>query len=71
MKSKTNKKHVTAPAGQFNRIMLATRSAEDMHVFTESRHMPDGEDCEPRQEAHDLFSLFTANIIREKVIFVR
>jgi hypothetical protein len=55
----------------YNNMLLTLQLKEDIHVFEEKPRVDPGQGPEERKEAHELFSLFTADIIKNKVIFLR
>lgn len=52
----------------FNNVILGRSAKEEIHVFEEK---PRTGEAGNRKDAHELFSLFTADIIKKKTIFAR
>jgi hypothetical protein len=54
-----------------NNMTLALKAKEDIHVFEEKPRMAEGQEEGQRKDAHELFSLFTANVLKERTVFIR
>ena len=55
----------------YGSIVMASKLTEDIHVFVEKPRVPQLRDTDKREGAHELFSLFTADIIKQKRVFSR
>ena len=55
----------------FNNVVLGKKAKEEIHVFEEKPHTDGCGEAESRKDAHELFSLFTADIIKKKTVFTR
>jgi hypothetical protein len=71
MANKTNLKKVRAGSIAGYNLRLSLQAKEEIHVFEEKPRICDGADTSHRRDAHELFSLFTADIIKEKAVFTR
>lgn len=67
-------KKPTLPAditAQFKKLTLSLRVQEDMHPFEQKPCLDHDDPSRQRVNAHELFSLFTAGIIKKQVTFYR
>jgi len=72
MANKTNlNESATGVNASFTNVTLALKVKEEIHVFEEKPRTEGCGEAETRKDAHELFALFTANIIKEKTIFSR
>jgi len=55
----------------YNNMLPGLQLKEEIHVFEEKPRIDPGQGVEDRKGAHELFSLFTADIIKNKVSFPR
>ena len=65
------KASATGITTSFNNVILALKTKEDIHVFEEKPRTEDSGEAETRKDAHELFALFTADIIKKNVLFSR
>jgi hypothetical protein len=72
MANKTNPDKSAAGINtSFNNVVLTLRAKEDIHVFEERPRMDNSAEAGCRKGAHELFSLFTADIIKKNIVFTR